>query len=335
MISLKAYLVVIALTFGCLSSQAQPAQLQLIHNAADPAAFVVDIYVNEVLKADDLSFRTATAFLEVIANQDNAISLAFKESTSVYDAFATFLVRVPAGKHLAVFSGVYQPTDFAPNPDTSAPPILFTLFPIKSRRDTATSASNVDLFVFNGVTDAPALNIAAGTTTVASNLVYGSHADYTSLSSSTDAVINVTNSNADLIGQFSLDATARAGRALTIVCSGFLRPAMNQDGPSFGLWEAPPLGGPLLPLDPVVSSVDESREIPAVLIAPNPASSIVRFNISSSEHGVVILDQIGSIVATVPVDATTNACMIDTSMLPAGVYVVSARAGSAMLHIVR
>ena len=76
------------------------AKIQVIHNSADAAASVVDIYVNDVLTIPDVAFRTATSFLDVPAGVDLAVGIAPGNSTG-YDT--TLGWRYPNPKMAALF----------------------------------------------------------------------------------------------------------------------------------------------------------------------------------------------------------------------------------------
>ncbi|MFO7615272.1 MAG: DUF4397 domain-containing protein [Bacteroidales bacterium] len=60
---------------------APTARLQVIHNAADPGAAAVDIYVNGGLLLDNFAFRAATPFIDVPAGVELSIAVAPPTST--------------------------------------------------------------------------------------------------------------------------------------------------------------------------------------------------------------------------------------------------------------
>ena len=57
-------IVTLSLLMGATISNAQTARLQVIHNSADAAAAVVDVYVDNALLLDDFEFRTASPFVD-------------------------------------------------------------------------------------------------------------------------------------------------------------------------------------------------------------------------------------------------------------------------------
>ena len=73
-----------------VSAVASTARLQVIHNAADPGAASVDIYLNDGLLLDDFAFRAATPFIDAPANQDISIGVAHGTSSSVNEPLYFF-----------------------------------------------------------------------------------------------------------------------------------------------------------------------------------------------------------------------------------------------------
>ena len=128
---MKATTPILALALALVASAslatADTAELQVVHNAADPAAAVVDVYVDGDLTLDDFAFRTATPFLEVPADVELAIGVAPASSQGPDDILATIPVTLAGGeRYVAVANGVLDPAAFAPNPDGRD--IGFTLF---------------------------------------------------------------------------------------------------------------------------------------------------------------------------------------------------------------
>ncbi|MEM6732669.1 MAG: DUF4397 domain-containing protein, partial [Myxococcota bacterium] len=150
------------------------AQLQVIHNAADPAASLVDLVVSGEL-LEDVAFRTATQTYVVPTELDIEVRAPDSDVDLTAGAFDD-LNLVAGARSVAVVSGVLNPLGFAANPEGAD--TALGLFPLTVPA-AARSAANVDLVVFHGSTDTNAIDIdlMPGATTVVSALAYGSAAD--------------------------------------------------------------------------------------------------------------------------------------------------------------
>ena len=91
------------LALSSITALAGTAELQIIHNAADPGTAVVDIYVNEGATPfiDDFAFRAATPFVEVPAGVNLNIGVAPGSSGGPGEIIADFdVVGGQVGYHL-------------------------------------------------------------------------------------------------------------------------------------------------------------------------------------------------------------------------------------------
>ncbi|MBN1543714.1 DUF4397 domain-containing protein, partial [candidate division KSB1 bacterium] len=104
-----------------LVAENQNARLQVIHNAADPNAQAVDVYLEGTLLLDDFAFRTATPFIDAPAGTPINVGIAPGNSTSAADTLVNFTLTLTAGEtYVAVANGVLNPAAFAANPDGKA-----------------------------------------------------------------------------------------------------------------------------------------------------------------------------------------------------------------------
>ena len=161
--------------------KAQTAELQVIHNAADPAAVSVDIYVNGNLALNNFAFRTATPFLTLPAGVLLNIGVAPPTSTSVNDTIRNFQVTLMSGqRYVAVANGVLAPGTFTANPDGSS--TAFTLFIQNNIRNAAIMPADVDFVVVHGSSDAPTVDvIARNVATLVNNASYSAITPYISV----------------------------------------------------------------------------------------------------------------------------------------------------------
>jgi hypothetical protein len=224
------------------------ARVQVIHNSADAAASVVDVYLDGALAVDDFAFRTATPFIDVPAGTPISVAIAPSNSTSVGDAIATFPYTLTDGEtYVLVAEGIVSPSGYSPA-------TAFDIAVYAMGQEAAATAGNTDLLVHHGSTDAPTVDVneVSGPSVLVDNISYGEFdpngylelptADYNINISTADGSTVVESYDAPLATLGLDDAAA------VVVASGFLDPSVNSNGPAFGLWVALPAGGALVEL---------------------------------------------------------------------------------------
>ena len=210
------------------------ARLQVIHNAADPAASSVDVYVNGDLYEGDFDFRSATEFRSVPAGVELDIAVAAAGSSDAGDAIATFQFTLDADEtYVLIANGVLDDSEF----DTSVnADISFDLFAVADVREEAADGADVDFFVFHGATDAPAVDVRAGETVLVDNASYGDATSYLSVAPELYNLDVTLAGDAEAVAaSFTVDLSASAGASAVVLASGFLDPEANNDGASFAL----------------------------------------------------------------------------------------------------
>ena len=223
------------------------ARLQVIHNCADAAASVVDVYVNGGLLIDDFAFRTNWGYNDVPAGVDLQVGIAPGTSTSAADTIpglgATF--NLAGGvSYVLIANGIVSGSGY--NPATP-----FALFPAAGQESSTPGTTAVN--VFHGCTDAPAVDVfesAVLNATAISDLAYGEFTGALPLPTA-DYVLEVRaagDPNTIVAYSAPLQTLGVDGLGLTVVASGFLDPSQNSGGPGFGLWVALPVTSALVEL---------------------------------------------------------------------------------------
>jgi Domain of unknown function (DUF4397)/Secretion system C-terminal sorting domain len=314
------------------------ARVKIIHNSADAAAAVVDIYVNagEEPAIDDLAFRNATGFLDLPAGVDLEIGIAPGNSTGPADiigGLSTVLNLEDGETYIVVANGIVSASGYNPVRD-------FSLDVFAGARESATSSSNTDVLVFHGCTDAPVVDVAelavpAGT--VVNDLAYGSFAGYLELGTS-DYALQVQTSAGAPVATYSapLSTLGLDGAAITVVASGFLTPANNSNGPGFGLWVALADEGALVELPLILNvGVEEGVSSANLNAWPNPAVDELNLSVeatASTRLAATVLDLTGRRVLDLPSAALVageNRIRIDLNAVPNGAYVLRLADGSS------
>lgn len=302
------------------------ARIQVIHNAADPAASSVDVYAGSTQLIDDFDFREATAFIDVPAGVAIPIGIAPASSASAADTIpgigTTFTLT--AGQTYAVIAnGVTAPGSFAVNPDGRS--TAFTFFVKEGVRTSAAVSSEVDFVVLHGATDAPTVDVIAnGALTIVNDAAYGDITNYINVPAASYALGITPAAGAPVLLTYTADLTTLAGGAAVVFASGFLDPATNQNGPGFGLYAALP-NGTVIPFTNT-TSVSESIEIVSGLY-PNPSSQFVNIAFTKREAStalVVVTDVTGRVVLSTTQElGAASTARLDVSSLSNGLYQLS------------
>ena len=260
------------------------ARLQVIHNSADPAASVVDIYVNGSLYEDDFAFRAATEFRDVPAGVELNIGIAPGNSSSADDALATIPFTLKGGKtYVAIANGVIG-DGFAENPDGKS--IGFQLFANDRVKESSRFDKYVAVMAFHGSTDAPTVDILKknerNNWPLFNNLTYGEFSYYRYLKAE-EYILSLTpgNDNETIVASFKVDLTGLGGGAAVVFASGFFNPADNNDGPAFGLFAALP-DGTVVELAPYVEEM--SARLQVIHNSADPAAEVVDIYVNGAMY---------------------------------------------------
>lgn len=215
-----------------------PARVQIIHNSADILAGAVDIYVNGTLALDNFAFRAATPFIDLPSVVTLNIGVAQDNSTSVADTIKNFPVVLAEGEKYVVFANGVLTAGYAANPDGRN--TNFTLFVKPAARETGLG-TDVDLFVLHGSTDAPTVDVKAreaSNATLVNDAAYGDITPYFSVPPANYTLDLYLADGTTLVNSFIAPLAGLGGGSATVFASGFLNPAVNQNGAGFGLFAA-------------------------------------------------------------------------------------------------
>jgi hypothetical protein len=269
---------------------AQNANVQIIHNCADPLADSVDVYINGAPTIDNFAFRTATGQLSLPAGT-YVVDIAPKTSTSVAQSiFTDTLMLMASTNYTVIANGLLS------GPVNTA----FNLYAYANSRTSSAVAGNTDLLVFHGATDAPTVDVtvAGGSPTLSNDLAYATYnsGGYIELPTADYSIEVRDASGAVVVAGYEapLAALSLTNSAITVVASGFLAPQPGQA--AFGLYVALPTGGNLVPL-PTSNSL--------VQIIHN-SSDVAADSVDIYLDGAILLDNFAFRTATPFVNVTSG-----------------------------
>ena len=299
----------------------QTARVQVIHNSADAAAELVDVYLNETLLIPNFAFRTASPFVNAPADIEIELSVAPANSTGVEEAIYTAAVTLAANEtYIVVADGIVSGSGYNP-------PQPFGLQVYGMGREVATDPANTDVLVHHGSTDAPTVDVVetgVGAGTIVDDISYTEFQGYLELPTADYTLqINTADGSTGVVAYAAPLATlALDGAALVAVASGFLDPSQNSDGPAFGVYVALPAGGELVALPSATLGV-EDFDTNTFVMYPNPTASELNFEyptLDSNVFNIIINDMQGRTVVTDRINASNQS--MDVTNLSSGLYQV-------------
>ena len=327
------------LAIGALGASAQEARIQVIHNCADAAAAVVDVYVNGGATPfiNDFAFRTATEFTSVPAGVDLEIGIAPGNSTGPQDIIPglTFTYNLAANEtYVIVANGIVSPLGYTPAP-------AFSLDVFAPGRESASNSTNTDVLVLHGSTDAPTVQVAEtaalGGAVIVPAFSYGEFSsDYLEVPTDNYVLeVQLPDGTPVLAYDAPLADLNLDGGALVVLASGFLTPSNNSNGPAFGLWVALPSGGELIPLDLSTGLNEREQGSLNSSLFPNPAAdnTTVVFNMEAGAVATIdITDNTGRVVrnrGSVNLVPGENRIVLPLEGLAEGMYQVNLTTATA------
>jgi hypothetical protein len=298
--------------------QAQTARVQIIHNSPDLAAATVDVYLNNTILSNDFAFRTSTPFLTVPAGVPLSIDVAPSTSTSSAQGIYNLTTTLISGAtYVIVANGIVSATGYFP-----MQPFALNVF--AQGREVAVNPTSTDVLVNHGSPDAPTVDVVETSVpagTVINDISYPSFVGYLGLVN-LDYILDIRNASGTTTVasyQAPLQTLGLQGAAITVLASGFLNPAVNSNGPAFGLWVALAAGGPLVSL-PLNNLNTDNFNLSKIALYPNPTSRVLTIDIPFGYEKLEgkIFDVSGREVKTF-----SNPSSIDVSDLNSGLYVVN------------
>ena len=235
------------------------AFVQFINNAPDSATDSVDIYVNDKIRIDNLAFLEATSFIEFPAGlRDETAPLLRIDVTRAGDADNSDPLYSEDTKYM--FGQMYVSV-LAERLDrrTGEPPL--ELFTHSQGRRTATVEGFVDILLFNGSADVPAIAVAVESMLdlpLVEHLGFGEFEPYLPLLpvDMTLVVANADNRKHITLFDAKLASMGLRDSAMVVLTSDFLGSGdqQTQGGRHIGLVAALPSGGKLVSFEASIPS---------------------------------------------------------------------------------
>ncbi len=283
------------------------AEVQIIHNSADPALPRSDFYVGSNKVSDDLTFRTATPYFNVASGVLSVVGVGSSSSTSVNDTLLSNRYILEANRsYILTMNGLVS---------QSIIPFEPLKFDILASKKTASLGYNTDIVFIHGSTDAGAISVDETTvlnTALFSSVSYGDVSNYKSIPSARYQFQLMDEANQNVLEMYVGDYLSTSGSAETWVLSGFSDTLSSDSTNRIGIWVATATGGDMHELyKPTGLGI---VNLQGFKIYPNPCSSQLHIIGLDLIDAYDLIDPLGKSVAK------GNEAIINVADFECGIY---------------
>lgn len=235
--TLNKILITSVFSIFTISSFAQTARVQAIHNCPDPMAATVDIWLNNTRILDDISYKEASPYIDAPAGVTFDLRVSPSNSIDTTNALFTKSFTLTAGdKFTVVASG-----GLAESGNTA-----FDLRAYSGSEEANNQGSNeVSVQIIHGSYDAPEVDIyevQAPAGELAADVEFGEGtANYLDLGAA-DYDIQLRTQTGIVAAEFDVDISSLVDSAVTVLATGYLDPSSAVGSEPFGLIAVLPNG---------------------------------------------------------------------------------------------
>ncbi|MBD3222216.1 DUF4397 domain-containing protein [bacterium] len=218
---------------------AQTATVQVIHNSPDPAAAMVDVYINDEIAIPDFEFLNATPVIELPAETELVIGVAPGNSAGPEDIIATFPVTLMDGESYVVMATGVLDGSLPGNPDGEDTAFTLKVF---APQTSSAMTGEVEALVYHGSPSAPTVDVQVpGVGVLVDDLTYGMFDGYLT-APAVDLVLEITpgGDNDTVVAAFEAPLSLLDGLGVVVFAAGFFGDYPHL--PEFGLYVALPDG---------------------------------------------------------------------------------------------
>lgn len=263
----KTYIVALAFAVCAATAHGQTSKVQFIHNCVDNSIGSIDVWVNGQLWANDLNVHQATS-LQTTA--DTAV-WSIREAGDSSIVHYSWNVQFPVNsKHVFTFQGNLDSSSFTPF-------LPLEVHQYEGAIEQSSSTSSIDVIFLHGTSDLTSIEIAETQLfqlTAFNDLSYGSYSGYIPLFTADYGWSVIRETDSSLVAEFALPVSALnwAGKAITLVTSGYVNQSQNNGGESFGMWATTSAGGDMVKLEPLRWNINSEVQFVHNASLPNSAS---------------------------------------------------------------